>query len=126
MQHNGRWLVARRRKNTHLGGLWEFPGGKIEPPETPEATATRELLEECSITARPIRKLDTVIFEYPDRTVEVTPILCQWVEGEPRPIGNDECRWVTSDELLQLQMPAANAEIIRAALAEFTDSADPS
>lgn len=113
---NGCWLVARRRKNAHLGGQWEFPGGKIEVGETPEETATRELLEECDVQARPLRRLDVVRFNYVDRCVELTPILCEWVAGEAHPVGSDECRWVTDDELRLLDMPAANAEIIAEAL----------
>lgn len=119
LKRDGRWLVARRRENTHLGGLWEFPGGKIESHESPEAAAVRELFEECAITARSIRTLRPVLFEYPEHTIELTPIVCEWVHGEPRPIGNEECRWVTYGELLQLEMPAANAEIIRLALMEL-------
>ncbi|MBL8877868.1 MAG: (deoxy)nucleoside triphosphate pyrophosphohydrolase [Phycisphaerales bacterium] len=117
VRRDERWLVARRRKNAHLAGQWEFPGGKIEPGETPESTAVRELLEECAVRGAARGCLDVVRFEYPERLVEITPVMCDWIDGEAHAVGNDECCWVTDDELKALEMPAANAEVIAEALA---------
>lgn len=117
VQRAERWLVARRCPGAHLGGLWEFPGGKQRPGESPERAAARELLEECAVVARPRRLLDVVTWEYDDRIVRISPVLCEWVAGEPRPQAADECRWVTAAELSALPMPPANAQLVRAALA---------
>jgi len=118
----GRWLVARRPAGVHLGGLWEFPGGKCEPGETAPAAAVRELREECGVLASAERELAVIRYEYPERVVFLTPVICRWVSGEGAALGNDECRWVTTDELHHLDMPAANTEVLHE-LAEFERSA---
>jgi mutator protein MutT len=111
-----RWLVARRHADAHLGGLWEFPGGKSLPGESSAATALRELHEECGITAEVVHVLPAVTCKYVDRTVVLTGVVCRWSAGEAVPIGSAECRWVTAAELLALDMPAVNAGIIAAAV----------
>jgi len=113
---NGLWLVARRPRELHAGGLWEFPGGKQHADEAPAQAVCRELLEECNVHATPLEVLAPVACEYDDRVVRLTPVLCRWEGGEPRPAASDECRWVPSDELLRLPMPPANAGIVQAVL----------
>ncbi|HMQ15818.1 MAG TPA: (deoxy)nucleoside triphosphate pyrophosphohydrolase [Phycisphaerae bacterium] len=112
VRRDGRWLVARRRAGAHLGGLWEFPGGKCETDETVESAALRELSEECAVAAEPQRTLRPLRYEYPERIVHLHAVVCRWLSGEPRPLGCDECRWVTTAELAALDMPVANAEIL--------------
>lgn len=107
-------LVARRPAAAHLGGLWEFPGGKCEPLESAATAALRELWEECAVRAATERVFPTITVEYPDRVVHLTPVTCRWLAGEPQPIGNDACRWVPLSELNNLKMPAVNAQIIAA------------
>lgn len=111
------WLVAQRRNDAHLAGLWEFPGGKIELHETATHAALRELYEECAVRAKAERVLDAVTCEYDDRSVCLTPVICRWDSGEPQALGNQRCRWVSGAELQLLEMPAGNAAIVRAALA---------
>ena len=113
LSRRGRWLVARRSPDVHLGGLWEFPGGKCEPGESPTTAAVRELLEECGVEAEAIRALRPLECEYDDRTVTLHPVLCEWRSGEARPIDNEEIRWVTLSELRRLDVPAVNREILR-------------
>jgi len=111
------WLVARRPVDVHLGGYWEFPGGKIHDGESPTDAALRELHEECHVEARVRRVLDERVFDYGDRVVRITPVLCEWVAGEPIAKASDAIKWVDAAELQQLSMPAVNGEIVRAALA---------
>jgi len=111
-----RWLVAKRLRDAHLGGRWEFPGGKRDAHETPEQAALRELREECAVEAVAERVHAAVTCEYEDRILRITPVVCRWQAGEPQPLGSEVCRWVTAAELQQLEMPAINAEILRAAL----------
>jgi 8-oxo-dGTP diphosphatase len=119
-----RWLVARRALHVHLGGLWEFPGGKRLPDETLAQTAIRELLEECDVHATALQVLDPIMHEYEDRIVHLTPVLCRWQGGEPRPLGAAACQWVSLDELRRLDMPPPNAAIIAAALRALAPDED--
>jgi len=112
VQRDARWLVALRRPDAHLPGLWEFPGGKCENDEAPATAAIRELREECGVDAMAERALASVFYEYADRRVNITPVLCRWQSGEAAPIGSDECRWVSLREMRRLDMPPVNAEII--------------
>jgi len=118
---DGLWLVARRKPHAHLGGLWEFPGGKRVADETPSQAAIRELLEECAVDATPLYVLDIVTCEYADRCARLTPVICAWTSGEPQALSADVCRWVSTEELLRLDMPPVNAAIIRAALERLGD-----
>jgi mutator protein MutT len=112
--HQGdRWLVAKRKHDTHLGGLWEFPGGKRYAHETHGEAALRELREECAVDAEVERVLPRLAYDYDDRTVHLTPVICRWRRGEPRALASDACRWATVDELSQLPMPHVNATIIQ-------------
>ncbi len=113
VQRDARWLVARRHPEAHLGGLWEFPGGKCEPDERPAVAAIREAHEECGIHAVVDRTLEPILYEYADRCVNITPVLCCWQAGEAQSLGNETTRWVSFAELRQLEMPPVNADIIR-------------
>ncbi|MEE9571399.1 MAG: NUDIX domain-containing protein, partial [Gammaproteobacteria bacterium] len=63
----GRVLVSRRAEDAHQGGLWEFPGGKIEPGENAEVALARELREELDVIPEAARQLIRVPWDYPDR-----------------------------------------------------------
>lgn len=117
VRRDGLWLVARRRPGVHLGGLWEFPGGKLHPGETAAQAALRELMEECAIEARVERVLDPVVHRYEDRTIRLHPVLCAWERGEPRPLGSDACGWVSTETLPALEMPALSRIILTDLLA---------
>ncbi len=107
-----RWLVARRPSALHVGGVWEFPGGKQRPGESAAQAALRELCEECGVRAEVERVEATVEWEYDDRRVQLTPVVCRWIAGHARPLGNAGCYWVTRARLRELPMPPANAIIV--------------
>jgi mutator protein MutT len=110
----GRYLIARRKTNVHLGGLWEFPGGKCEPGETLEDCLRRELQEELAIRiAAPVR-FHTIRHEYPEKTVELHFFRCSILSGQARPIDCAEVRWVSPDELVDYEFPPADRPIIEA------------
>lgn len=117
VRRDGLWLVAKRHPDVHLGGLWEFPGGKLLPGETPAQAALRELMEECAVEARVERLLDPAVHAYDDRTVRIHPILCVWERGEPQPVGSEACGWVSTEKLLTLEMPALSRIIVADLLA---------
>jgi mutator protein MutT len=108
------WLVAQRAEHVHLGGLWEFPGGKIRRGETPEQAVVREVEEEVGVRVRPVRCLTPVCHVYADRTVELHPVLCEWIDGQPTPCqaAVAEVAWVRSEELSRLAMPEVNRRIL--------------
>lgn len=108
----GRVLVTRRKANAHLGGFWEFPGGKRAATETIEACALRELAEETGVTARALRALSPIAWEYPERRVLLHPVECEWIAGEGELREVADLRWVRGEELPSLAFPPANAELV--------------
>ena len=111
VEREGRFLVARRLKGTHLAGLWEFPGGKVEPDESHEASLQRELLEELGVNATIGEEIVVTEHAYPERTVRLHFRKCR-IEGEPRPLLGQELRWVTRRELKTLDLPEADTELV--------------
>jgi len=108
-----RVLVTRRLKGVHLGGSWEFPGGKLRSGESAEACAVRELAEETGVVARARARRRAIDWTYPERTVRLHPIDCEWLAGEGETREVAEVRWVTLDELSTLALPPANADLVR-------------
>lgn len=110
----GQILIDRRRQEGLLGGLWEFPGGKLEPGETIEACIQREILEELGIEIEVGDHLITIDHAYTHFHVTLNVYHCRHLLGEPQPIECDEVRWVELHELDQFPFPKANVTIIEA------------
>ena len=110
--HDGRLLLAQRRPDSHLGGLWEFPGGKREPGETFEACLVRELREELAIETEVGELIEEVSHDYPDKQVLLRFFRCRLVAGEPQPIGCHAIAWVTRETLSDYPFPAADAQLL--------------
>jgi A/G-specific adenine glycosylase len=110
-EENGTVLIARRPEDRMLGGLWEFPGGRIEPEESAADTACRETREETGLEVRVVRPLCTVGHGYTHFTVRLHVFLCTPVRGEARAIEVDEVRWVPIAELEDYPFPRANRHI---------------
>lgn len=108
-----RLLVTQRRAGGHLGGSWELPGGKLEPGETPEQCAARELFEETGVRVAPRRRLPTIEWDYPERKVALYPVECEWVEGDGDAIEVAALKWATRAELAELTFPPANRALVR-------------
>ncbi len=107
-------LIDRRRPEGLLGGLWEFPGGKIELGETVEECIRREIREELGIEIEVGDRLITIDHAYSHFRVTLTVHHCRHLTGIPQPIESDEIRWVTLDEIDQFPFPKANIQIITA------------
>jgi A/G-specific adenine glycosylase len=112
----GQILIDRRRQDGLLGGLWEFPGGKIELGETVEECIRREILEELGIEIEVGQHLITIEHTYTHFHVTLNVHHCRHINGEPQPIECDEVRWVNLHELEQFPFPKANVRIIEALL----------
>lgn len=111
IERGGRILIARRPPGTHLAGLWEFPGGKLQPGETLEQALEREIDEELGARAHVGALLDTVEWAYPDKRVKLHFFRCV-VSGEPRPLEGQEIAWVSREELAAYPFPPADAAVI--------------
>lgn len=126
----GQILIALRDASLHQGGLWEFPGGKLEPGETAEQALFRELKEELDITAHAATPLITIKHSYPDRHVQLNVFLVDNFSGLAKGCQGQPLKWVAPDELLKFSFPAANQPIITAARLPrcygILDDADPS
>ena len=110
---DSRVMICRRRPEVHNGLKWEFPGGKLEPGESPEAALRRELDEELDIRVRVGRICDAVLYHYPGKAVLVLFYLCVIEDGEPRPVDCNAIRWVDPDALATYDFSGADAEFVR-------------
>lgn len=108
----GRVLLTRRLRGTHLEGLWEFPGGKCDPGETMSEALRRELREELAIDADVGEEILATTHEYADRLVELHFFDCR-LTGVPAPQLGQEMRWTAIDDLASLDLPPADATLVR-------------
>lgn len=112
----GEILIARRLPGGSMGGLWEFPGGKIEVGETIEECIVREIAEELAVSVKLERHLITVEHSYESFSVTLIVYLGRLNSNEqhPQAIAASEIRWVSPSQLDNYDFPAANQAIVRA------------
>jgi 8-oxo-dGTP diphosphatase len=111
IERGGEFLLALRPDGTHLGGRWEFPGGKCLPHESHAEALRRELFEELDIVGHIGEGVHTVTHDYGDRAVELHFYRCGF-EGEPKPMLGQELRWVPRERLRELSFPEADAALV--------------
>lgn len=109
-----RILISRRADHLHQGGLWEFPGGKVEASETVEQALHRELLEELAIEITAQQPLLTIEHDYPDKAVFLDVWWISEFAGEPHGREGQPLRWVNIESLHEFEFPAANQPILEA------------
>ncbi len=114
------FLVTRRQAGVHLSGMWEFPGGKIDPDETHAAALRREIREELDCDVDVGDAVLETTHAYPGRTVTLYFYRCEII-GTPRPMLGQEMRWVPRAELPVLGFPPADEELIRRLVAARPD-----
>jgi len=110
---SGQLLITQRHAAAHLGGLWEFPGGKREAGESFEQCLMRELREELGVTVSVGELFETVTHAYPERTVLLKFFICQLPHGEPQAIDCAAVKWVRRAELAAHDFPAADAGLLQ-------------
>ncbi|GGO82494.1 hypothetical protein GCM10011348_24020 [Marinobacterium nitratireducens] len=115
VDENRRILLARRPDDKHQGGLWEFPGGKVEPGEPVPEALDRELHEELGIRVQRARPLIRIPHHYPDKSVLLDVFLVDAFTGEAHGREGQPVRWVAARELDDYDFPAANRPILAAA-----------
>ncbi len=108
----GKLLITQRHADSHLGGLWEFPGGKREAGESFEQCLVRELREELGVKVRVGRLFEEITHAYPEQTVRLQFFLCRLAAGEPRPLGCAAVNWIGRKELDAYVFPAADATLL--------------
>jgi 8-oxo-dGTP diphosphatase len=111
---DGRILIAKRPDNVHQGGLWEFPGGKVDKGELAEEALIRELREELALEIVAFRPLIQIRHDYADKSVLLDVFRVTDFDGVACGNEGQPIRWVNPDELNEFEFPAANAPIIQA------------
>ena len=109
---DGKFLIAKRKKDDVLGGLWEFPGGKIEDGETAEECLAREIKEELEIIVEVGELITSNNHEYPHGYFELIAYRVKYISGEIVLNDHDDFKWVTIDEMDNFEFPPADIPII--------------
>ncbi|KXF79386.1 NTP pyrophosphohydrolase [Paramesorhizobium deserti] len=111
---DGRVLLAQRPEGKQLAGLWEFPGGKVEPGETPEQTLIRELKEEIGIVTKPacLAPLTFASHTYEDFHLLMPLYICRRYEGIARSLEGQALKWVRPRDMRDYPMPPADEPLI--------------
>ena len=110
---DGKLLITQRFADAHLGGLWEFPGGKRHPDESFEECLARELREELGIEVDLGPLLAAMTHAYPEKKVHLRFFQCFWLKNEPAALGCADFKWVTAKEIGDYDFPAADARILK-------------
>jgi 8-oxo-dGTP diphosphatase len=110
IRQGDRWLLCRRPAHKRHGGLWEFPGGKLEPGETLFDAARRELGEELGVDVTAAG--DVVYLRHDVGSPYVIEFTEVHIEGTPEPIEHDEVRWITLDDFLPLPLAPADRDFV--------------
>lgn len=110
----GEVLITRRREHLHQGGLWEFPGGKLEPGETVRDALVRELREELAISVQDASPLLKIRHAYPEYNVILDVWRVHGFGGNPTGVEDQPVRWMAPEDLTQCEFPPANRAIVAA------------
>ena len=109
----GQFLACLRPIGKHLGGLWEFPGGKLDTGESPEIALIRELREELSVEVEVGPPLSRVIWHYEKVTICLMPFRCRIIAGEIQPTEHEQVLWCNPENFNDLKWAAADVPILR-------------
>ena len=111
--HHGKLIIAQRHADSHLGGLWEFPGGKREAGETFEQCLVREIREELGVEISVGELFEEIIHDYPEKSVHLKFFLCKLLSGEPQPLDCAAVKWLEKSQLAAYEFPAADAQLLQ-------------
>lgn len=112
IRDGGRILATERGYGDFKGG-WEFPGGKMEPGETPEAAVVREIEEELRVTVRPTAFIETVEYDYPTFHLTMHCFMCEVVSGEITLTEHLAMKWLTKETLETVDWLPADVSVVR-------------
>lgn len=109
---DGKVLITKRPEGTHLEGMWEFPGGKMEESETLEECIVREIKEELGVVIKPVKLLLTVSHEYETKIVDLFIFECILVNGSPLPMEGQAMKWITPSDMSGYTFPPPDIKVI--------------
>jgi A/G-specific adenine glycosylase len=114
LQREGKLFIQKRKSKGVWANLWEFPGGRLEPGETPEMALVREYLEETELAVGNLKKITTVKHSYTIYRVTLHCYFCFLMDGRLDPIlhGAQEYRWVKPEELSDFALPAGHRKLV--------------
>ncbi len=110
---DGRFLACLRPQGKHLAGLWEFPGGKVDPGESPEAALIREIQEELGVEVAVGAPLEPVHWDYEQRSIRLLPFLCSIIVGRPHAIEHEQLLWCAPEDFGNLRWADADLSILQ-------------
>lgn len=120
----GRYLIRRRRPGQVMAGVWEFPGGKCEPGESPESAAGRECREEVGLVVEVGRLRARFVHEYPHGVVELSYYDCRTTDPTAEPAEGSGFRWVAAADLPGYTFPGANEPVVAELAREWGGRSD--
>lgn len=118
---NGHFLACLRPQGKHLGGLWEFPGGKVDAGESPEAALVRELMEELCVAVEVVSPLTPVVWAYDERTIRLLPFRCRIIDGVPQALEHEELIWCAPENFIDLRWADADVPVLREIFPTYGD-----
>ena len=120
IDEEGKCLIAKRKQGSHLEGLWEFPGGKIEEGESKEDCLQREILEELGLTIKVKAPFMSVEHSYGEKNIRLHSFLCDSVSGDAALNDHDEIAWITASEFEEYEFAPADIPIVTKILEDYT------
>ena len=124
IMQDGLIMVARRAKGEDLEQKWEFPGGKIEPDETPEKCLQREMEEEFAIIVQVKNFVEESLYHYPEKSIRLLAYEVVWLDGDIVLRVHDKIDWVSPDSLLKKDMAPADIPIAQALYIQSQENTD--
>ena len=121
---DGAYLACQRPHGKHLGGLWEFPGGKVDASESPESALIRELREELAVEVEIGTPLSPVVWTYGEKTIRLRPFFCRIVAGELKALEHERLLWCLPADFAELPWAAADIPILREIESSFSPETD--
>lgn len=112
LKENHKIMIARKGEGKPLAGMWEFPGGKIEPGESPEQSLVRELKEEMKIKVKVLDYVDESIYDYGDKVVSLQGYIAEILEGEIVLSDHDKYEWVEPQDAYEYGLAPADIPLL--------------
>ncbi|GAB1763162.1 (deoxy)nucleoside triphosphate pyrophosphohydrolase [Priestia aryabhattai] len=118
IKDKNRLLIAKRHSKDPLGGKWEFPGGKIEPGETPQDCLVREIKEELGVEVKIGPFYDDNVYNSQDHSIHLLFYWAEIIKGEVIPVVHDDLKWITINELASFDFAPADIPIVKKLMKE--------